>query len=313
MAMNTRIMGSMAHSKWHERFPKLTGWTGSLILHLLLVMMFGGMTWMSQAGPGSTEIPVSIVISEAAGVTTGGADLPEIETPDTKSSALELEQTEVAEPVTDLGQPTDLAEIPDIASLDLPSDTSETEMSVDWNGFSASGGSAGSGGASFFGLEASGGKFVYVVDRSGSMAGRKLQAAKAEIVRSISSLDREMKFYIIFYDNQCYPMPATNLLSATEINKRDMFLWLEEIVSAGGTDPSEAMTLALSLRPDAVWLLSDGIFSDNAIAVIAEMNPGSKIQINTIAFHSNQGQNVLERIARENKGRYNFVPAQNWP
>jgi len=170
-------------------------------------------------------------------------------------------------------------------------------------------GSAGSV-ASFFGVEAKGDSFVYVVDCSSSMMGKKLWAAKSELARSVATMDRRMKFFIIFYNTKHYAMGADGLVRASEQNKSLYFKWVDSVNSGGGTDPSSAMEVALSLRPDAIWLLSDGEFDEQVCEVIRNNNPRRKVQVNTIAFYSQSGQGVLKRIAFENEGKYRFVAGQ---
>ena len=82
---------------------------------------------------------------------------------------------------------------------------------------------------------------------------------------------------------------------------------MEHVSSGGGTLPAEAMLKAISLKPDAIWLLSDGIFGEHACDVIGNANRGSRISIHTIAFYDNQGEAQLKRIAGENNGKYRFV------
>ena len=181
-------------------------------------------------------------------------------------------------------------------------------MQGDWGSFAASGGGRGGGGASFFGLEARGKDFVYVVDYSGSMSRDKLVAAKAELIRSLSALRRNMRYYIVFYNHAHLPMPGGKLVKATEQNKRVSFAWVEQVRANGGTDPRKAMRLALSLEPDAIWLLSDGLFARQAADEIRAANPGARVQVHSIGFFSNAGEPVLRRIAEENRGAYRFVP-----
>jgi hypothetical protein len=181
-------------------------------------------------------------------------------------------------------------------------------MKTQDNVFPGGGGALQGGTASFFGLEARGTKFVYVVDYSGSMTGPKLYAAKAELIRSLRGLSSKVEFFIIFYDNHFVPMPGGKLIHATEANKQKAIAWVEQIYGGGGTDPTWAMELALSLKPDAVWLLSDGKFALRACEVIREANAASNVQIHTIAFHDNIGERQLRLIAQENGGRFRFVP-----
>ena len=177
-----------------------------------------------------------------------------------------------------------------------------------WGSLSPDEGATGGNGARFFDIEARGGKFVYVVDRSGSMRGNRLQDTKAELIRSVQSLIQTMEFFIIFYDNSHEPMPASGLVKASGPNKSRYLGWVEAMGCQSGTDPRQAMLMALSLEPDAIWLLSDGQFDVQACDVIRAANPDARVPIHTIAFHSESGKDVLARIARENRGRYRFVP-----
>ena len=102
-------------------------------------------------------------------------------------------------------------------------------------------------------------------------------------------------------------MPATDLVRATEGSKRKHFTWVSGVTADGGTNPTSAMKLALSFKPDVIWLLSDGIFNKIVADIISKANPGRKVQIHTLAFYSREGEQILQRIAESNRGRYRFV------
>lgn len=162
--------------------------------------------------------------------------------------------------------------------------------------------------ASFFGQTGRGSRFVYVIDRSGSMGNGRFDAARFELIKSIRSLREHESFYVIFYDSKATPMPAKALVPANESNQQQHIAWVRSISVGGGTDPSEAMTLALTkLRPDTIWLLSDGQFNVAVADTIRSFNPGGRVQINTIAFHDRGGEPILKIIANENDGDYRFV------
>jgi hypothetical protein len=87
------------------------------------------------------------------------------------------------------------------------------------------------------------------------------------------------------------------------------------------TNPSLAILRALQLKPDAVFLLSDGLFDSSVVTLIPRLREhlldpegdGVKeqemqtLRINTIAFMSDEGGPLLERIACENDGQYVYV------
>jgi hypothetical protein len=143
------------------------------------------------------------------------------------------------------------------------------------------------------------------------MSGSKLRAAKDELIKSVRDLTPRQRFFIIFYDSGYYPMPANGLVMATEENKALCLPWIESIGPGTSTQPEEAMVLALGLRPDAVWLLSDGDFTNrySAINTINNANMTARAEIHTIAYYNTgQGRSDLEFIADNNRGTCTIYP-----
>ncbi len=162
--------------------------------------------------------------------------------------------------------------------------------------------------ASFFGQAGHGSRFVFIIDRSGSMRGDAFEAALFELTRSLRTLRAHESFFVIFYDRQALPMPAANLLPATPANVERVIEWTRQVSTGGGTNPTEALVLALSeLDPDTIWLLSDGKFGVRVTDVIQQHNPEPRTHINTIAFLNRGGETVLKMIADQNDGDYKFV------
>jgi len=290
---------------------KAAGWTVSLVLHLLLFLGLTGATWLSGLGTGSGEAEVDI--GDA-----GGDDSPKLD--QSPAGAVELQPD--AEKAVDLSvaaeeTPVDaVADIAVSAAASAPADVVGVSDGVGGRaapGLNMAGLPGGSGGAaSFFGLDARGNSFVYVVDYSGSMYMLgKIQAAKNELIRSIQALSGAQKFYVIFFDSRHQAMPSERLVPATAENKRTYGQWVEQTNGGGGTNPLQAMELALSLKPNAIWLMTDGMFEcsdDMILGLIRTNNPGRRIQVHAIAFFENAGEPILKQIAEENRGKYRFVP-----
>ena len=158
--------------------------------------------------------------------------------------------------------------------------------------------------ASFFGVRARGQSFVYVVDCSGSMIDEdRLTRAKEEVRRSVARLREPQKFKVIFYNDGPLPMPGDLPRSADLLSKNQLLAWMRVIESDGGTDPKGATALALALRPDAVFLLSDGEFPDGTAEAVARQNP-RKIPIHCVDLSGGLAGDQLPRIARESGGKY---------
>jgi hypothetical protein len=159
--------------------------------------------------------------------------------------------------------------------------------------------------SSFFGLRARGLFFVYVVDCSGSMIDDdRMPRATIELRRSVFALREPQRFEVIFYNSESIPMPGGPIpRSATLQAKSQLRSFLELIDPDGGTDPRPAMKQTLSLRPDAVFLLSDGAFPDGTVEEITRLNK-HKIPIHCVDLTGGLAGDHLKRIAEANGGKY---------
>ena len=161
--------------------------------------------------------------------------------------------------------------------------------------------------ANFYGVDADGSDFVFVVDMSGSMSGTRFRRAKSELRRSIEALSPTQRYFIIFFSDDAWPMPADGLLEATEKNLLATRRWLKQAACMGGTHPLPALLDALRLEPDAIFLLSDGQFDPETAMQIDTAEPYVRIPIHTIGFASRQGEPMLKAISEVSGGKYRFV------
>ncbi|HVT30021.1 MAG TPA: hypothetical protein VHE81_18530 [Lacipirellulaceae bacterium] len=116
----------------------------------------------------------------------------------------------------------------------------------------------------FFGTQAKGNRFVFIVDNSSSMKGGRLEMAVAELIRTVDSLTARQSFYVIFVSDQTYPMfypqQEPTLALATNANKKRLAEWAPKAILASGKNREliKAMDMAAALQPQAVYLLWDG-------------------------------------------------------
>lgn len=164
--------------------------------------------------------------------------------------------------------------------------------------------------ASFFGYEFVARSVVFVIDASGSMSGKRFDRARKELATSISQLKPHQQFFVIFYTHETFPMfwPNTinTMIPATPKNIRETLLWMERSTTDGGTQPQKSMVIALNLRPDVVFLLSDGQIPAETRQITFANNRRSIVH--TIGFGSNIGATVMRLIAEDNRGGYRFIP-----
>jgi len=166
-----------------------------------------------------------------------------------------------------------------------------------------------------FGVEGEGYKFVYVFDRSASMKrpGRNvLAAAKAQIVASIESLEQTHQFQVIFYNEQPrrfmqFEQP-NKLFFANERNKTLVKKFVGGITARGGTEHEEALLLAVRLRPDVIFFLTDAEEPRMSSVQLAKINRlAAGITINTIEFGFGPQANSdswIVRLAEQNGGQH---------
>jgi len=167
-------------------------------------------------------------------------------------------------------------------------------------------------GAAFFGSQAEGKSFVYVVDMSGSMFGPRFERAKTELCKSLGNLKNQQKFYVFFFSDKTLPMlaprPPRGLLPASKSNKDKATRWIRTREPGGLTNPLPALRQALEMKPEVIFLLTDGEVEDPAglRAQITKLNK-SRTTIHTIAFESEEGEQTLRAIAEDHRGTYRFV------
>ena len=175
-------------------------------------------------------------------------------------------------------------------------------------------------GAEFFGVQAAGTKFVFVVDCSMSMQGAKWRQARQQLLQAVEQLSTHQSFYVIFFDRDSHLMfephkAEPELLPATEQNIVRLRQWTNSFRLGYDTEPFYSVRQALAFWPDAIYLLSDGDFSDPTAAYLRRNNVRHvdgelrmpAVAVHTIGLHNPGGRKLLERIARENRGTHRFV------
>jgi hypothetical protein len=165
------------------------------------------------------------------------------------------------------------------------------------------------GKASFFGTEVKARSIAFVIDASGSMAGARFHRARIELANSLRALEANQRFFVVFYTDQTYPQFYPNslisLIVAHRTNISDILSWMERSQTQGGTEPQQAVDISLGLKPDVLFLLSDGEIPPNTRDVVLRANCGTVVH--TIALGSNAGGHILKQIATDNGGTHRFI------
>lgn len=99
---------------------------------------------------------------------------------------------------------------------------------------------------------------------------------------------------------------ARGLIPATDTYKALAQQWIHKLRAGGGTQPKDALEIALGLEPEVIYFLTDGQIPVDTPDVIKRANKG-KVRVNTVALGYAGSEILLRRIATENKGTYKFV------
>ena len=186
------------------------------------------------------------------------------------------------------------------------------------------GGYGGQAQTQVYGLSGQGSKFIYVFDRSGSMSGyggRPLRSAKAELIASLQDLERVHQFQIIFYnqDPQVFALRgrAPRMEYGDDGGKAAATKFIQGIVASGGTEHLRPLRMALALRPDVVFFLTDADepqLNADELAEIQRANKGTQINAIEFGFGPESGDdNFLKRLARQNGGQHAYVDISKLP
>ena len=159
-------------------------------------------------------------------------------------------------------------------------------------------------------------KIVFVVDRSGSMTD-SIDYVKEELKRSIRDLAEEKEFHVIFYSSgPPVEMPTRRLVNATDSNKQRAFEFIDGIIAQGETDPSKALERAFEVKPELIYLLTDGEFDKAMVDLLKRLNRDQKITVHTIGFWAwrsrrdsdpPSGEEVMKIMADQNGGNYKAI------
>jgi hypothetical protein len=133
-----------------------------------------------------------------------------------------------------------------------------------------------------------------------------------ELRNRIDELGEDKQFHVVFYSSgPPVEMPTRRLISATEANRRQAKEFIDGVIPQGETDPSEALKRAFEVKPEVIYLLTDGEFDRAIVGLIGSINKGKDVDVYTIAFLTAMGEEVLKEIAEQNGGKYKYVGEQD--
>lgn len=166
-------------------------------------------------------------------------------------------------------------------------------------------------GTAFMGLPVSGDSVGFLIDRSSSMQGKRLDRVKQDLARTIQGLPVDARFAVIAFSSNTSIMPgaAGGLVSADDAAKQAAIDWVNSLTADGTTVAAPGLGELLGMKPKSIILLTDGEFSDpDAVHdAVEEATREGTTRIDTVALYGRAGEDSLRRIAESTRGTYRFV------
>ena len=283
----------------------------SVLVHLILWLIASVVMVLAGGAPGprgSGSGPVEFaVISEEAFAGIQGEEL--------RDEAPMVSDAGAAQPDTSIDL-LDTATLTGVSDLGLDLGSIGASVGAGDIGSASSlgggGGGGGGGGTSFFGVEAEGSRFSYIVDMSGSMSSPidKWNRAAAELISSIEELSEGAMFQVVLYSGDAFPLENKKEWSeANARNKKWARTSITRVTPTGATNPSPAfhVVFASRPRPDAIYFMTDGEFNESVVGEIDAMNAELQVPIHCITFGDRRAEPMMREIARRSGGTYTHV------
>ena len=158
---------------------------------------------------------------------------------------------------------------------------------------------------------------VFVLDKSGSMAGKKMEQAKKALAFCIEHLNKDDRFEIIPFSTEASSLFGT-VQKISPSNKQAALEFLERIEPIGGTNIEEALSLALesrtqeSVRPLSIIFLTDGkptvgLHDETALLSKIKKQNQSKVRIFTFGIGTNLNTHLLDKITESSRAYRTYV------
>uniref|UniRef100_A0A672QQ77 Inter-alpha-trypsin inhibitor heavy chain H3-like n=1 Tax=Sinocyclocheilus grahami TaxID=75366 RepID=A0A672QQ77_SINGR len=155
---------------------------------------------------------------------------------------------------------------------------------------------------------------VFIIDRSGSMHGRKIDQTRLALLRILSDLDEHDHFGLITFDSEV-SLWKRELLKATETNLENAKSFVKEIRDRGATDINAAVLAGVDMisrhpregTASILILLTDGdptTGETNIEKIIANVKEaiGTKFPLYCLGFGYDVNFDFLTKMSLENGG-----------
>ncbi len=161
-------------------------------------------------------------------------------------------------------------------------------------------------------------RVVFLCDATGTMTGLKFDLLKKQLNQTVGNLQPVQNFNIVLFADSGATAMNPSLAAGTPQNKRKAADFLQKFAPRGGTNPLPGVEMAFAMKPQVIFLLSDGEFDnlvsyDEVLDKIKTLNTGKNVRVYTILFGDRdpRAEQTLKTIAEDNGGVFRFVTTQD--
>lgn len=160
---------------------------------------------------------------------------------------------------------------------------------------------------------------VFVLDTSGSMAGKKLEQAKKALLFCVENLNDGDRFELVRFSTEVEPL-FDKLVSADKPNRDKANDFIKGLKPIGGTAIDDALKKALSLKPEregrpfVVIFLTDGLptigtTDEQQILDGVKQAGGGNVRVFCFGIGNDVNTHLLDKIAEETRAVSQYVLA----
>lgn len=157
---------------------------------------------------------------------------------------------------------------------------------------------------------------VFVIDRSGSMSGKKIEQSRNALEFVLKNLREEDRFNIVIYDDRIESF-SNEMLPCNKKNLDEAIKYVRMISAAGGTNIHDALSKGLSYfthneTPNYLIFLTDGVptsgtTNEQSIITNTEKVNTQKARLFCFGVGNDVNARLLDRLSQENGGRVEYV------
>jgi Ca-activated chloride channel family protein len=157
---------------------------------------------------------------------------------------------------------------------------------------------------------------IFVLDSSGSMAGRKMKQAKDAVRFIINHLDKKDRFTVIDFDDGVNTF-YSEIVPASPENRDKALRFVDEIEDSGGTNINDALLQAVKMiepgeKPSYILFLTDGlptVGETGTAEILKNIKKANVRKARLFVFGVGYDVNteLLDRLSSDNRGTSVYV------